>query len=262
MKVGEGMGGYAKIITMTIETPDGTLPPARVAIPDIPLGLADLVPPMQKLCDGIVALAIERERRNGETVSCHKGCEQGLCCCQLVPLSPPEVFFLCAVLQTLSPQKRERFEASFRKIRDAMDRAGITEKIRKIETTDEHQVIAYDYFRLGLSCPFLEEGACAIHPIRPFACREYNILSPSALCADPFKKGIRKVKIPRSMTTATARLAAELYRRDPILVPMPFALEWAAENEAIGHQRWPGVWLFEKMMAFATGVDPESMKTI
>ncbi|MCX8117646.1 MAG: YkgJ family cysteine cluster protein [Desulfobacterota bacterium] len=245
--------GVAKIITISIETPDGKLPPARVAIPDLPLGLADLVPPMQKLCDGIVGLALQRERKNGETISCHKGCEKGLCCCQLVPLSPPEVFFLNDFLKGLPLEKKVKIEAAFQKIREVMDQRGVTEKIRNIESTDEHQVIAYEYFRMGLPCPFLDEGACSIYPIRPFACREYNILSPSTLCADPFKKGIRKVKIPRSMTTATARLAAELNQTAPVLIPMPFALEWARENAPFGNRRWSGIWLFERMMEFATG---------
>lgn len=244
-----------KLISITIETPDGKLPPAKVGIPDIPMGLADLVPPMQKLCDGIVDLALQRERRNGGTISCHRGCENGLCCCQLVPLSPPEVFFLNGFLHALPSEKRSQIEAAFRIIREAMDQKGITEKIRKIETTDEHQLIAYEYFRLGLSCPFLEEGACSIYPIRPFACREYNILSPSELCTDPFKKGIRKVKISRSMTTATARLAAALNQTTPILVPMPLALAWAQENKAIGQKKWPGIWLFERMLEFATGAE-------
>lgn len=242
-----------KLITLSIETPDGKLPSAHVRIPDIPMGLADLVPPMQKLCDGIVDLALQRERRNGETISCHKGCENGLCCCQLVPLSPPEVFFINSFLKVLPSEKRSQIEVAFRINKEAMDQKGITEKIRKIETTDEHQVIAYDYFRMGILCPFLKDGACSIYSIRPFACREYNILSPSEFCADPFKKGIRKVKIPRSMTTATARLAAELNQTNPILVPMPLALEWAEKNETIGQKKWPGIWLFEQMMEYATG---------
>lgn len=244
-----------KVVTLNIETPDGKLPPANVRIPDIPMGLADLVPPIQKLCDGIVELALQRERKEGETISCHKGCENGLCCCQLVPLSPPEVFFFYGFVWGLSSEKRGEIFASFQALREKMDQNGITDKIRNIETTREHQVIAYEYFRMGWLCPFLKEGACSVYPIRPLACREYNITSPSALCRDPFKKGIRKVKISRSMTTATARLAAELNQTTPILIPLPLALEWAQENEVVGQKKWPGIWLFERMMVYATGAE-------
>ncbi len=242
-----------KIITISIETPDGRLPSAKVKVPNIALGLADLVPPMQKLCDGIVNLALQRERRKGETISCHKGCEDGLCCCQLVPLSPPEVFYLEAFIQGLPSEKRSQIFTLFQILRKAMDQKGLTEKIRNIESTDEHQLIAYEYFRMGVFCPFLEEGACSIYPLRPFACREYNITSPSEFCADPFSKGIRKVKISRSMTTASARLAGELCNQPPALIPMPLLLEWARENAAIAQQKWPGIWLFERMMFYAIG---------
>jgi hypothetical protein len=140
-----------------------------------------------------------------------------------------------------------------------METHGLIERLKKIEDTQEHQVLAYDYFRMGMPCPFLEEGSCSIHPYRPFACREYNVISPPELCVDPFKKGIRKIKIPRNMTTATARLAAELCHVAPMLVPMTLALEWAADNETIGHRTWPGIWLFNRMMEYATGTDMENL---
>lgn len=96
------------MLTLNIETPDGRLPQAKVKIPDLPLRMADLVPPMQRLCDGIVELAIQREKEKGESVSCHKGCENGVCCCQLVPLSPPEVFFSRTSFKLYLPNEKPR----------------------------------------------------------------------------------------------------------------------------------------------------------
>jgi len=248
------------VLTLNIETPDGRLPQAKVRIPDLPLRMADLVPPMQRLCDGIVELAIQREKEKGESVSCHKGCENGVCCCQLVPLSPPEAFFLKDFIQTLSPKRKTQIESHFNLVKEAMDERGLTEKIRGIEHTCEHQLLAYEYFRMGMPCPFLEGGSCSIYSIRPFACREYNIVSPSKLCNDPFKKGIRKIKIPRSMTTAMARLAAELCEMPPMLVPMALFLNWVKENERIGEKRWPSLWLFERMMTYASGTEVEGQR--
>jgi len=248
-----------KVITITIETPDGRLPPAKVGIPDIPMRMANLMPPMHQLCNGIVELAIRREVNKGETISCHKGCNNGVCCCQIVPLSPPEAFFLLDHVQSFPPIRRNQLESRFQEIRKAMEAHGLIERLKKIEDTQEHQVLAYDYFRMGMPCPFLEEGSCSIHPYRPFACREYNVISPLELCVDPFKKGIRKIKISRNMTTATARLAAELCHVPPMLVPMTLALEWAADNETIGHRTWPGIWLFNRMMEYATGTDMENL---
>ena len=120
-------------------------------------------------------------------------------------------------------------------------------------------MLAWDYFNMGLSCPFLEENSCSVHPYRPFACREYNVISPQELCADPFKKGIKKIKIPKNMTTATAKLAAELFKMEPTLVPMSLFLAWAVEHGVYGRQTWPGSWLFNRMMEYATGTDIESL---
>ncbi len=245
-----------KVITITIETPDGRLPPAQVAIPDVPMSMADLIPPMQQLCNGIVELAIRREKNLGATISCHKGC--GVCCCQLVPLSPPEAFFLMNYVQSLPPLQRSEIMSRLEETRKAMEAHGLVERLRKIEDTNEHQALAYDYFRMGMPCPFLDANSCSLHPYRPFACREYNVISSPELCADPFKEGIKKIKIPRNMTTATARLAAELHEEQPQLIPMALSLEWAADHDAIGRRTWPGVWLFNRMMEYATGADLEN----
>jgi Fe-S-cluster containining protein len=176
------------VLTLNIETPDGRLPQAKVRIPDLPLRMADLVPPMQRLCDGIVELAIQREKEKGESISCHKGCENGVCCSQLVPLSPPEAFFLRDFIQTLPPERKTQIESHFNLVKEAMDQRGLTEKIRGIEHTHEHQLLAYEYFRMGMPCPFLEGGSCSIYSIRPFACREYNIVHPRNSVTIPSKK--------------------------------------------------------------------------
>ena len=245
-----------QMITLRIETPDGRLPPAKVAIPDSPMRLADLIPPMQQLCNGIVGLANRREVNGGATISCHKGC--GVCCCQLVPLSPPEAFFLIDFVRAMPSERRKQIEARFQAIRNGMEEKGLIERLREIEDTKEHSVLARDYFQMGRTCPFLEEGACSIHLHRPFACREYNVISPPELCADPFNNGVKKIRIPKNMTTATARLAAELFEVSPMLVPMTLALEWAVKYVAFGRRTWPGVWLFNRMMEYAAGSSLES----
>jgi len=74
-----------QVITMSIETPDGRLPLASVQVPEMPMGVAHLVPPMQQLCNGVVGLALRRQAQGRARLSCGKGC--GVCCCQLVPLA-------------------------------------------------------------------------------------------------------------------------------------------------------------------------------
>lgn len=63
------------------------------------------------------------------------------------------------------------------------------------------------------------------------------------------------------MTTATAMLASEVCGVPPALIPMTLALEWVAENKAVGHLTWPGVWLFERMLEHATGANVDKNKS-
>ncbi|HYR01988.1 MAG TPA: YkgJ family cysteine cluster protein [Syntrophobacteria bacterium] len=245
-----------QVITVSIETPDGQLPPATVRVPDAPMELSNLVPPMHQLCNGVVALALRREAQGGASLSCRAGC--GVCCCQLVPLAAPEAFFLLEYVQSLPSDRRQTIAARFASIREAMERAGLIERIENLEATLEHRALAQDYWRLQVPCPFLEDNSCSIHPLRPFSCREYNVTSPPALCANPFDNPILKVRIPRSMTTAMARLAAELYEGPLALIPMSLALGWAEEHNRLRRRTWPGVWLFNRMMHHATGSDLDS----
>ena len=240
-----------KEITINIETPDGKLPTAKVRIPNLPMRLADIVQPIQQLCSGIVGLAVKREMALGSTISCKKGC--GVCCNQLVPLSAPEAFFLYDYVDSLPDDRRNEILSRFSAIKEAMESAGVLERVNKIEDTDEHRELAWDYFKLGMPCPFLEDDSCSIHPIRPFACREYNVISPATLCVDPFNNKILRIKISRNMTTATAMLASEVCGVPPALSPMTLALEWASDNQTIGRMAWSGIWLFERMLEHATG---------
>jgi Fe-S-cluster containining protein len=242
-----------QVIPVGIETPDGQLPPATVRVPDVPMELPTLVPPMQELCNGVVALALRREARGGGNLSCGKGC--GVCCSQLVPLAAPEAFFLAEYVQSLPPARRKGIAERFATVRRAVEGAGLVEQLKKLEDTLEHRALAQDYWRLQVPCPFLEDNSCSIHPLRPFSCREYNVTSPPALCANPFENRILKVRIPRSMTSAMARLAAELYEGPLALIPMSLALEWAEEHGHLRRRTWPGVWLFNRMMHHATGSD-------
>src|SRR5512139_543168 len=104
------------VITVSIETPDGQLPPATVRVPDIPMELSNLVPPMQQLCNGVVGLALRREAQGGARLSCGKGC--GVCCCQLVPLAGPEAYFLLEYLQSLPPERKNVIASRFARVRE------------------------------------------------------------------------------------------------------------------------------------------------
>ncbi len=57
----------------------------------------------------------------------------------------------------------------------------------------------------GAACPFLIEGACSIHPLRPMACRQFNVFGkPCAEGEDPFYTRRNEVLTPLQSYTDRA----------------------------------------------------------
>jgi len=49
----------------------------------------------------------------------------------------------------------------------------------------------------GSACPFLVDGSCAVHPMRPIACRQYNVFTtPCAPGEDPYYTRLGDVLVP------------------------------------------------------------------
>ncbi len=49
----------------------------------------------------------------------------------------------------------------------------------------------------GSPCPFLVDGSCAVHPVRPVACRQYNVFTtPCAPGEDPYYTRRSDVLVP------------------------------------------------------------------
>ena len=59
-------------------------------------------------------------------------------------------------------------------------------------TAEERTELAYEYFKHGIACPFLEDESCSIHPDRPMACREYLVSSPAENCRAPRRRQHRR----------------------------------------------------------------------
>lgn len=97
-----------------------------------------------------VVLAIEAERKKGRNLACRKGCSH---CCTThkdIPLYPLEV-------------------------------SGIAWYVTEKLLGPEREVLKNQLhaFNKSSPCPFLVEGSCSIHPIRPMACRQFNVFSRS-----------------------------------------------------------------------------------
>jgi Fe-S-cluster containining protein len=156
-----------------------------------------------------------RQASFGHTVSCRKGC--GVCCCQMVPLSPPEAAIIADVVDQLPPARKKTVLTNFAKALDKLDAAGLKETISNIYSTrtDKKEVLDINrkYFELGIPCPFLAEGSCSIHPHRPSRCREYSVLSSADFCKNPFDNRIKRlpltIKLCESLSHAWSSLTGK-----------------------------------------------------
>jgi Fe-S-cluster containining protein len=243
------MEPVTKIFTIQIETPDGRLPPAQAEVPDVPLGLADLVAPAYEFCDGVVALAARKAGESGEKISCRAGC--GACCRQLVPVSAPEAFFLVRETLASGDERTLLFKQHFSDLRARLIDNGLWNRLEKIGSENNQSRVAAEYWNQELACPFLLNESCGIHAQRPCACREYNVTNAPGFCARPLAANIKRITIHRKMTTALAKTAASLVSAPPILIPLATIPHWCERNAAIGRMRWNGVELFNRMLDFA-----------
>lgn len=97
--------------------------------------------------------AVRREERQGRRLACGRGCAA---CCrshQDIPLYPLELmglYWYC--IEQLGGELRRRLQRQLA-----------------------------DYQGVG-ACPFLVDEACSVHPLRPMACRQFNVFD--RVCAE------------------------------------------------------------------------------
>ncbi|HEX7510948.1 MAG TPA: YkgJ family cysteine cluster protein [Chitinivibrionales bacterium] len=192
---------------------------------------ADMIP----LADTLTEMGTALAATFGKTVSCKKGC--GVCCCQMVPLSPPEAAIIADVVDRMPPLRKNEVLAAFSRGLEKLDAADLTDAISGIYSTrtEKEKVLEINraYFDLGIVCPFLENGACGIYHDRPSRCREYSVLSPASCCADPFDNSIRKLPITLKLCESLSQAWSTLTGKPPVIVPLIKALDWVQNNPGI-----------------------------
>lgn len=239
-------GGQTALIRVELAMPDGVMR-GQVEVDTGPMRLADIVPTAYELTMAISGRANRREERAGHPISCRAGC--GACCRQLVPLSPPEAFYLVDMLNAIEPGRRQVYLDRFAAVKTRLDSEGMIDELFNPTITEDPVLeIGRRYFGLRMACPFLEEESCSIHPHRPVACREYNVTSPAAWCAEPYAHDIQKVPMPMPLSLPLTLLTNELIGRRFPLIPLTLAPGWVTENADIGRKTWPGLELFQQFL--------------
>jgi Fe-S-cluster containining protein len=100
------------------------------------------------IVDKGIVQAIDAEKKAGRKLACAKGCSS---CCKThkdIPVYPLE-------LAGLSWYVTEEMKSAGREL--------LRQQLENYKKDDP--------------CPFLMEGACSVHPVRPMACRQFNVFS-------------------------------------------------------------------------------------
>ena len=98
------------------------------------------------IVDKGIAQAIDAEQKKGRKLACAKGCSS---CCKThkdIPVYPLE-------LAGISWYVTEEMKGAGREL--------LRQQLETYKKDDP--------------CPFLMEGACSVHPVRPMACRQFNV---------------------------------------------------------------------------------------
>jgi len=140
---------------------ESVYPDKRAAFPEAEAKLVwlNLLLDAYSVVDEGVELALEQQgRAKGRVLACKKGCAG---CCRIhaaVPVYPLEM-------------------------------AGMAWYCTEQVSGAERAVLApqLESFAEGKPCPFLVDDICSIHPLRPMACRQFNVFdTPCAENEDPF----------------------------------------------------------------------------
>jgi Fe-S-cluster containining protein len=201
---------------------------ARISVPVLPAPASELLPIARAVTDAAVAAAGEDAAALGRPISCRAGC--AACCRHLVPLTQTEARRLAELVEGMPEPRRGEVRARFAAARGRLEEGGrFADLLREGSWSDDESAPdLYEYFRLGIDCPFLEDETCMIYADRPLVCRGYVVISPPELCTDPRAGQVQVVRLPFENDPWRALAAAEPEPGRPARwVPLVLAPEWA-----------------------------------
>ena len=233
-----------KQITARLELNIGDTPyEFEISVPTGKTGAEAALPFARELTNKIVEVAAHDAQRNGERIACSKGC--GACCAQLVPVSETEARLLGRYVQSQPDSRRTTLLERFHQAKAKLEQAEMWQDLIQPQplSLEDSRALALRYFALNIPCPFLEDGACSIHPQRPLTCREFLVTSDARHCSNPNPQDVKTVSIPKRVSNAYARL----YENDPHYVsnwvPLITAPYWTASHPAQPSQRKGPEWI-------------------
>jgi len=218
----------------------------QVQVPDARVDASAMLPAFRTVAGELLEMSVAEEARVGRNVSCQKGC--GACCRQLVPISAVEAVALARLLDQMPEARREKIQDRFAQAREKLADAEMLDALLHPDLYSDGQMRALgrEYFKLGLSCPFLEDEACSIYADRPITCREYLVTSPAVNCSSPSPGTVRVVPmLAGPVLTAVARVSESNGAGFLRWVPLILALEFASSAEVPTRKREGKEWMQE-----------------
>jgi Fe-S-cluster containining protein len=200
---------------------------ATVQVPAGPSNLVQILPLLRGLDDAFIDDAASELAAAGQPISCKQGCNH--CCYQAVPISLVEAEALAEWIRTLPEDQQQELARRFRETILKLSAAGLTENLDHMVPNGPGEAavkLAFDYLYLRIPCPFLEDGACSIYAIRPFACREYLVTSAPEHCFDPGTRQVKGVQLPRRFFTLLKESATEADETARGWIPLVFLFDW------------------------------------
>ena len=166
-----------------LDLPEGRIE-AEIKLPQGPMRLVDLAAMVLGLSSTVADMGARIAANLGRQISCSKGC--GVCCRQLVPLSPPEAIMVAELVVSMPTDVRTCIQQRFASAVKQLERSEFLEKLTRLQDSsslsdEEMEALTKEYFLQQIPCPFLEKECCSIYESRPSRCREYLVISPKAL---------------------------------------------------------------------------------
>jgi Fe-S-cluster containining protein len=200
---------------------------ASAVVPAGRTNLTQILPVIQSLENSLIQGVTAQLAEAGHAVSCKAGC--GACCRQMVPLSIFEAEALSAWIRTLPESRQLELAQRFHQALLDLTAAGLIARMVNedwLAETESARQLALEYLYQRVSCPFLENESCSIHPIRPLVCREYLVTSPPEHCFDPATLQTVPVRLPLHFSRILNRIGAEIENDTRGWIPLVFLFAW------------------------------------
>jgi Fe-S-cluster containining protein len=198
-----------------------------LSVPESKTNRSSILPFARELTNKAVDIAVNNFTKDGKTISCAKGC--GACCVQLVPISDTEAREITKLIKTYSKEKKEIILDKFETAKKQLTEAGLWETLSQPQNINDEQIntLGLKYFAQQIPCPFLEDGACSIHQVRPLSCREFLVTSPAIHCSNPNEKDVVTFDIPQRISNALGALGEADPNFISSWIPLIIAPFWA-----------------------------------